>query len=701
MFSQKLPGVREIFVLLLCLTSLAVAQDGTLRERMLLAEDARARTAEQLAVLREGLGADGPELRRQAVRAIGRLERPELMDLAAARLNDAHAAVRAEAANAIGQLATTGEAAAAALALLLPRLEAEADPAVRGVVAATIGRLPFTEAEPVARAGAAIAALLPSREPEADGAKAAGQFPGAAEGLEALIRLRRKIQPPSAEILARLRATALLHVSPGGATSDVLLHARRLAILALTGADAVDQPLVEAALADPDAEVRRLAAAAAGAATEITGRAVLLKRALADRHPQVRYEALRGLGRHLQATTCAPMVQAVQDAVAHVALLAIDLLGSECTGGALPVPTLLTLADSLTPLPSAWHKPAHALVSLAHVAPDEARARLSAYTSHSVWQVRMYAARAAQALAAVDVLEKLAGDPVDNVRDAALGALIELERPEAAAIAIDALTRNDYQLIMTATRALADPAIRAKAEPSLLDALARLTAEPRDTSRDPRMAILDRLAAYDSAPEPETVDALREYLGDFDPAIAARAAAIIGEWTGTAPPTASRPLPTPEVTLGAIEALRGQRLQFTMAGGGVIELRLLLDEAPISALRVATRASEGYYDGLTFHRIAPNFVVQGGSPGANEYMGDDRYMRDEVGLVTHARGTVGISTRGRDTGDAQIFVNLIDSPRLDHVYTVFAEVVEGMDIVDRLLEGAVIDEVKLVAIPSP
>ena len=86
----------------------------------------------------------------------------------------------------------------------------------------------------------------------------------------------------------------------------------------------------------------------------------------------------------------------------------------------------------------------------------------------------------------------------------------------------------------------------------------------------------------------------------------------------------------------------------------------------------------------------PNFVIQGGSPGANEYAGASRYMRDEVSTVPHLQGYVGISTRGRDTGDAQIFINLVDSPRLDHEYTVFAKVVRGFDVVQRVLEGAMI-----------
>jgi cyclophilin family peptidyl-prolyl cis-trans isomerase len=106
-------------------------------------------------------------------------------------------------------------------------------------------------------------------------------------------------------------------------------------------------------------------------------------------------------------------------------------------------------------------------------------------------------------------------------------------------------------------------------------------------------------------------------------------------------------------------------------------------------------ARQGYYDGLDMHRVVPNFVVQGGSPGANEYAGDGAFMRDELGLVSNVRGTLGVSTRGRDTGDAQFFINLLDNPRLDHDYTVFAQVAAGMDVVDRLLEGDVIERVEV------
>jgi peptidyl-prolyl cis-trans isomerase B (cyclophilin B) len=183
--------------------------------------------------------------------------------------------------------------------------------------------------------------------------------------------------------------------------------------------------------------------------------------------------------------------------------------------------------------------------------------------------------------------------------------------------------------------------------------------------------------------------------------VAARVAEIMTEWTGEfrtpeSAPLQRQPLPPAE----DVQRLAATRVVLEMARGGEIEIRLLPNEAPIHAARFERLAAEGYFDGLTFHRVLSNFVIQGGSPGANEYVGASAYTRDEVGLVSHWRGTVGTSTRGRDTGDAQIFINLVDNLRLDHEYTVFGEVVRGMDVVDRVAEGDSITRVRIV-VPVP
>ena len=138
------------------------------------------------------------------------------------------------------------------------------------------------------------------------------------------------------------------------------------------------------------------------------------------------------------------------------------------------------------------------------------------------------------------------------------------------------------------------------------------------------------------------------------------------------------------------------KLRVTMAdssGGGTFTVRLRGDVAPIMAARVLKLVRSGYYDNRPWHRVEADFVIQG--PGANEYIGNPRYIRDELGIVPHARGTVGMSTRAHDTGDAQWFVNLKDNPRLGRDYTVFGEVVEGIGVVDAILEGDVVARIEV------
>jgi cyclophilin family peptidyl-prolyl cis-trans isomerase len=199
--------------------------------------------------------------------------------------------------------------------------------------------------------------------------------------------------------------------------------------------------------------------------------------------------------------------------------------------------------------------------------------------------------------------------------------------------------------------------------PALKDALQRLVEEGFDNSHDARTAIADTLAT----------------LGASVPS-----------------PKAHGSPESADLNADDLRRLASPRARITIAGVGIVDLALFTKEAPATVLRFVHLAETGYYNGLTFHRIVPNFVIQGGSPGANEYIGDAWFMRDELGLWPHVRGAVGISTRGRDTGDAQIFVDTVDNPRLDHEYTVFAQVLNGIDIVDRILEGDVIERVEII-----
>jgi len=236
---------------------------------------------------------------------------------------------------------------------------------------------------------------------------------------------------------------------------------------------------------------------------------------------------------------------------------------------------------------------------------------------------------------------------------------------EADAIYISALTRSGNQAVRAAAAAL-DASPRAdEAAAALKTAQARLMAEGRDNSHDARDAIAKTLAG------------------------------LRGQTPATTADTRSRPAQN-DLNADDLRRLASPRARITIRDVGMFELALFTTQAPATVLRFAHLAEAGYYNGLTFHRVVPNFVIQGGSPGANEYVGDAAFMRDELGSWPHVRGAVGVSTRGRDTGDAQIFIDLVDNPRLDHDYTVFAQVLNGIDVVDRILEGDVIERIDIL-----
>ena len=587
---------------------------------------------------------------------------------------------RARAAEALAQAAqgfrgdTTLEGRGAAwpalLAALGRRAALETEPAVQGMLALSLGRLPYLAPGEIRDAEARLLAL------EARSREDAAVLVDVARGLETLARLTARRAPLGDSARALLRA---LVRAPAGE-----IRVRRHGLGALLATDAADDSTLGAALAAADPELRRLALTglARGAATGERGG--LVAPALADSTPMVRLEALRAWQHQSAAAGCPGLAAASHDATPAVALTALDLLGG-CAGDSLAVGALLAARGS-------WHARAHALVSLARAEPERARDLLPAAARGAPWQLRMYAARAAALLRDTAALGRLAADSVANVRESAISGLVQVSGHAADPVFRRALASRDYQLVRTAAGALAGSPAGAEATAPLLAALDRITRERRETSRDPRVALLTRLHELSG---PALAPRLRPYLEDFDPVIADSAAALLTEWTGRAERAAPRRLPAPPVNLADAERLRGKRLRVTMARGGAFEVELLVDAAPRTVLTVVGLVRRGYYDGLTFHRVVPNFVIQGGSPGANEYMGNGPFMPDELTRISHERGTLGISTRGRDTGDAQLFVNLVGNPRLDYDYTVWGRVVSGMAVVDAVLEGDVIRRVEI------
>jgi len=670
---------------------------GTTRLAVLQAEDRRAPTLRDMAILRSGARSSDQQTVRVAVRALGRLERPALIPDILPSLRNAFPEIRVDAANAIAQAAQgwksddppAAAAVDAASAPLVARLKLEAEPAVRAAIYEALGRLPYVTA---GQADAAERTLV-----ETGGrAESVTDRLGVAKGLEAFVRAQRKIRAPGDDALALLRRLAV----PSGVDAAIGARVRRLALEALVSAAAVDTSLVAAASHDPDAQVRRIAMRAAAPASggTLTGEEVhsILTLGIVDDSPSVRLEALRSLRARSDPDSCPAALTAVADSNVHVALAALDQLGGcASTSGAIAA-----LEHAVTDLADAgpargWHRAAHAVVSLASAAPDRAAAMLAQFTGSRIWQLRMYAARAASQLGGRETLEALAkDDDDDNVREAAVEGLRKLAGHDADDIYIAALARRGNQIVRVAALALDGSPHRDEAVPALKAAWQRLVAEGSDNSHDARDAIAKALASAGADPQKGPTR------GSAPPRSATRArSASALQSSATARSVEADPRVRPDTNdLDAddMRRLASPRARITIRGVGVFEIALFTAQAPATVLRFAHLAESGYYNGLTFHRVVPNFVIQGGSPGANEYVGDAAFMRDEVGTWPHVRGAVGVSTRGHDTGDAQIFVDLVDNPRLDHQYTVFAQVLNGIDVVDQILEGDVIDRIEII-----
>ena len=659
-------------------------------------DDARGAGPSGIRFLREGLTSPDLGLQVLSVRAFGRQEDPDQILRIAPHLSSSDADVRSEAANALGQAVFRADGDDVA-DLLFDHLTREADPDVKGVVARTLGRLTYRDMDRFARAERTLLGL--TRDGDSDAAPST--LMGAVMGLEAMAR-RQPAGTSSAPAVERLRTIARLRTlttfglglnesgSLSVSGSQSAARVRRVALMALTAFGDIGEALIALVTEDPDADVRRLAVVALGREPPGEEDIQPLILALSDASARVRVEAVKSYAaRAPDNQECPVLFGTSSDADLHVAIAALDLLAQPCEDRARQNELLrgfaatIAVGDSL-----AWHRPAHALVALATVSPDVAEPLVAAFTQHPYAFVRVYAARAAAAVGDADALGLLAADPSPNVRTAAVRGLFGLSGHAVDSILVRQLAQDDPFLLITAAGLLEGAENPDLVVQPLLDALQRISLERRQTARDARMALLERIAELGGS---GLALELARYVRDYDPVVADRAAAILSEWMGEQrvaqpDPVARLPVPSPE----EIDRLNDARVILEMARGGEIEIRLFAGVAPTHAARFQSLASSGYFDGLTFHRVVANFVLQGGSPGANEYAGDAAYTRDELGLLSHLRGTVGTSTRGRDTGDGQIFINLVDNLYLDHNYTVFGEVVRGMDAVDAVAEGDVI-----------
>jgi peptidyl-prolyl cis-trans isomerase B (cyclophilin B) len=130
---------------------------------------------------------------------------------------------------------------------------------------------------------------------------------------------------------------------------------------------------------------------------------------------------------------------------------------------------------------------------------------------------------------------------------------------------------------------------------------------------------------------------------------------------------------------------------------GVMKFELYDDDAPIAVANFKKLIGEGFYDGLTFHRVIPNFMIQGGCPNGTGAGGPGYTINCETkgSKQYHDRGVMSMAHRGPNTGGSQFFIchSRQNTSHLDGVHTCFGKVIEGLDVIDDIRGGDVMEKV--------
>ncbi|WP_159016376.1 peptidylprolyl isomerase [Cognatiluteimonas profundi] len=129
---------------------------------------------------------------------------------------------------------------------------------------------------------------------------------------------------------------------------------------------------------------------------------------------------------------------------------------------------------------------------------------------------------------------------------------------------------------------------------------------------------------------------------------------------------------------------------------GTVRAELYPEKAPLTVANFVNLAKRGFYDGLKFHRVIPDFMVQGGCPQGTGTGGPGYKFEDEANNgVRHDRGVLSMANAGPNTNGSQFFITHVATPWLDGKHTVFGKVLEGLDVVDKIAQGDVIRSVRI------
>jgi cyclophilin family peptidyl-prolyl cis-trans isomerase/HEAT repeat protein len=619
------------------------------------------------------VGDSEAHVRRRAALALGRVRLVEAVAPLAAMLpTEPDPEVRQMVAFALGLIGDPGAAAALTTALSDP------NPLIQGRAAEALGLIGHKDAAP------AIAAMI------------AGQVSaGALNGLAADDMGYPKAAGTEA---VRLGLYALVRLGAYDALAQAVLENGRprsrwwpVAFALQRVGDARAVPALVALLSGEGQVTRAFAIRGLGALKhELSVPALMTIAANAAEPTAVRIQAVRALASIGDARGADVLVRVVATPKVdpNLQLEAVTALGRLRSAEALD------LFVDLASAPWASMRAA-ALTALAHTDPDQFIGIISTLDNDPHWSVR-----AAMASAVADLgreraeprLLAMLNDDDRRVLPSVLSALARVRAGNAAGLLAARLQSDDPIVRMAAANGLAE--LKATgATPALTAALA---ASAADGTYVARAAILGTLAATDPA---AARPALEAALGDQDWAVRVRAAELLRAADPAADVAAMRPAPPPAVAdLAAVDKLIAPSVSpvaYFDTDKGSFQVELAVVDAPRTAANFIALVRRGFFNNIPLHRLVPDFVAQGGDPRGDGEGGPGYTIRDEINQRPYLRGTVGMALDWPDTGGSQFFIVHSPQPHLDARYTVFGQVISGMDVVDRLSQWDAIRTVRV------
>ncbi|HEY3225966.1 MAG TPA: HEAT repeat domain-containing protein [Planctomycetota bacterium] len=621
-------------------------------EEIIQAEDGR--TAGAPIFARVTVSSD-PAIRARAALALGRILAPEGIDPLMALSKDADSSVRRTAIFAMGQYGFDADGAAGRegelLAAVRPALE-DPDENLRAAAIEAVGKLAFEKAPAI------VIPILKDKSSTVRCMAAVASF-----------RWRHVL---------RLRQPDLKPEIP-----ESLLNA-----------------LVEAA-SDADPGVRWRAAWALRRFEDPRPVPVLFaKNITKDSHPWTRVFALMLLERTKLAAFAPAAAEAQKDPVSLVrqaAVRALDALNKpdllektlvmdpshhvrEAYADALAAegPELEALAKDASPAVRAA-----ALLARVRIRKEKAMPDLEAAVAGRDPVLRVAAFKALGDLKtepALELILKARGDGDEEVRAAALVPLANFEDEKSLVSIVEGLKARGI-----AERGTAIESLGSRKEPAVISAMVECYRNSLEREWvEMRESIVDALAAR--PPDSTTLFLLDVARSDPAPSVRKRAvAALRSRKIANLPAVAAAPSTRTPYFNYRMTSDPTVILETTK---GTIEIECFAREAPIHVANFVGLVERGYYDGLKWHRVVPNFVIQGGDPLGNGWGDPGWSLRAEVNDIPYARGTLGMPrSSGFDTGGCQIFITHLPTPHLDGLYTVFGRVVRGLETVDSIEVG--------------